>query len=410
MMHSSSTLTSSSHPSDSSKPLVEIGFVLAGSMDRADMQAVRHTRSMLLERLSTLLPEFDWHVPLVTRREVVTTSYVEPVSLIDLGVLERDAHRWDFVFVITQARLRSYFKPFTLGTPSRSTSTAVLSTARLDPATLDETDEAHRISTMTTRIHALVLHLLGHLGDLDHDSDPTSYMYDLHTVADLDGMRQFEPPSVDRLRDALRDVADLRLEEQASYRGRTLLFYLKAVFQNLRSIAFAVVDVRPWAFPFHFSRLTTAAASTLLVLIMTAEAWDMGMSQPVGIIVALSLAALLGTSLYVIKRQHLLVRRRQQHLSEQRVISSVSVIATVVLGMATTYGLLFSVSFLLSTTLFSQPLIEGWAASLDGRIFLYHYLLLSGFIASVGLIIGALGASFEDQNYFQHVALIDEET
>ena len=406
----SSALSPDPVPGDATKPLVEVGFVLAGPLDRADVRAIHQARTALLERLRTLLPGFEWRMPVITRREVAASGHAEPVSLLDLGVQERDVQSWDFAFVVTQARLQSYFKPFTLATPSRSTSAAVLSTARLDPAALDVTDEEQRVDTMARRLVALALHLFGHLNDLDHSEDAADVMYDLRTVTDLDGMQHLSSEATETLREALHDVADLRLEEQGTYRGRTALFYLRATLQNLRSIVAAVLDVRPWRFPFHFSRLTTAAASTLLILIMTAEAWDLGMTQPPWVIVALSLAALLGTSLYIIKRQHLLVRRRHRHLREQHVIGNVAVVATIVLGMATTYGLLFIASLLLSTTLYSTHLVAGWAAALDGRLAAQHYLLLAGFIASVGLIIGALGASFEDQNYFRHVAFVDEET
>ena len=64
----------------------------------------------------------------------------------------------------------------------------------------------------------------------------------------------------------------------------------------------------------------------------------------------------------------------------------------------------------LSQTFFSPHLIEGWAASLDGKIYPYHFFVLASFVASLGIIIGALGASFEEQGYFRHVAYVDEET
>jgi len=35
--------------------------------------------------------------------------------------------------------------------------------------------------------------------------------------------------------------------------------------------------------------------------------------------------------------------------------------------------------------------------------------VLSAFVASLGLLIGAFGASFEDQYYFRHVTHVDEE-
>jgi hypothetical protein len=77
--------------------------------------------------------------------------------------------------------------------------------------------------------------------------------------------------------------------------------------------------------------------------------------------------------------------------------------------MLTTYGCLFLGALLLCVLFFQQPLIAGWAASLDGAVSTTHYLILSAFVASFGLLIGALGASFEQHYYFRHVTYIDEE-
>lgn len=160
----------------------------------------------------------------------------------------------------------------------------------------------------------------------------------------------------------------------------------------------------------RLSRLTTAAFSALLLLVITAEAWDLGMSQAPELVAALSTATLILTSAYILRRQQLLVRRDSSRLTELAVVSHVSIVVSVFLGMLTTYLLLFAVTLALARTLFSQHLVEGWAVSLGGQVLGHHYLVFSAFVASLGILIGALGASFEDQNYFRHVAYVDEET
>jgi hypothetical protein len=124
----------------------------------------------------------------------------------------------------------------------------------------------------------------------------------------------------------------------------------------------------------------------------------------------LSCSALMVTSLYILRRQRLLMRREITGLSEQTVITNTSVIAVVVLGMLTTYALLFFAALGLITLFFHHKLVMEWAASLDGQITTVHYVILAAFVSSLGLLIGALGASFEQPHYFRHVTYIDEET
>jgi hypothetical protein len=78
--------------------------------------------------------------------------------------------------------------------------------------------------------------------------------------------------------------------------------------------------------------------------------------------------------------------------------------------MATTYAILFLLTLGLSQLLFSHKLVATWAVLLNGHIKTQHYVVFAAFVASLGLVIGALAASFELPSYFRHVAYVDEET
>jgi hypothetical protein len=57
--------------------------------------------------------------------------------------------------------------------------------------------------------------------------------------------------------------------------------------------------------------------------------------------------------------------------------------------------ILFTITLLLAVLLFGDELVASWAASLNGRIGWKNYWTLGQLKASLGLIIGALEASFE---------------
>jgi hypothetical protein len=123
------------------------------------------------------------------------------------------------------------------------------------------------------------------------------------------------------------------------------------------------------------------------------------------------LTSLLITTLYVIRRQQLLLRRGRIQ-SEQTVVTGVSAFAIVLIGMAVTWTTLALIGMVAGGLLFDAELISSWTNSSDSearRGFLWSILRMSLFSASFGLLIGALGASFESQNYFRHVIFVDEE-
>lgn len=392
-------------PGASPKPAIEVGWVLVAPAAAATREGVERALRRFVDYARASWPEFAWRMTLVVRQRRFGEHEIEPVALLDLGMAELDAAHWDFSFVITEGELRAYDKPFALGVTARSYGVAVMSTARLEPPGWGEASES---ADLGERLFALALHELGHLNDLPHSPDPEDYMFDLKDVPDLDRMRQLSEPGREKLRAQLVEVADLRVEERLRTRS-ALRFYVHGTWTNRWQILRAVAKMRPWAFPLRLSRLTTAALSTMVVFLITAEAWELGMRQRPALVLALSVFALAATSFYVLERQRLVERLRTQRFSEQRVLGNVSMIAAVLLGMATTYALVFATALLATQVVFDPGIIGAWTGRESG-IRLQHFLVLCGFIAAVAILIGALGASFEAEGYFRHVALVDEET
>lgn len=405
-------------PAPDRRSLIELGWILVGRFDPPDRDAALAAREIILSTLAETFPAFDWRLPLLERDAPATPDREQVVALLDLGVQERQAKSWDFALVVTGIDLQSFYKPFALGAPSRMLAVAAMSTNRVDPrasgrgARAGEPHPGERVEVMTHRLYALGLHLFGHLAGLAHSEEPQEFMHDIGAVSDLDAMERFAPEHLEELAGELAAVADVRLEEQKGERrprGR-FGFYLEAAWHNRGALADAVVHARPWQFPYRLSRLTTAALSALVVLMITAEAWDLGMSQDPRFVVLLSAVTLVATCGYILRRQRLLVRREVARLNELTVVTNVAIVITVLLGMVTTYAGLFALTLLGARLFFRRHLVEGWAASLDGSLRPEHFLVFAAFVASLGILIGALGASFEEHHYIRHVAYVDEET
>lgn len=390
--------------------LIEIGWVIAGDLMGQELTAIEAARDGMLTLLETRLPEFEWRMPMLQRRRLVQGSLSHPVNLLDAGAVEREVRHWDFSFVITDVELISYYTPYALGMPARSLGVAVISTAHLEPAMVAGAETPDYARLLAVRIEKLALHLLGHLNGLGHADEETSPMTELRVASDLDRIGAYTDRELEQLRSELREVADLRLEEEAGPMPDPISFHLQVAWRNRRDIWSTVRQIGPWRFPMRFSRLTIAAASTLVVLMMTAEAWDLGMTRPPGFVALFTLVSILASGFFVLKRQRLLVRRPSHRLSEQVVIANASLLTSVLMGMFTTWVLLFLLVLGASQLLFNDALVAAWATSLERSPHFGDYSLFAAFVATVGILIGALGASFEEGNYFRHVAYVDEET
>ncbi len=391
---------------------IDVGLIIAGPLDRVDRDAVNVALDQVGEFLERTLPDFRFDFLRVWRPELISGGRVEPSVLLQQAVEDRDSRHWDFVFVVTATELVGNYSPYCFAALSRPLDAAVFSLSLIDPQAFEASvDDATRISRIARRLSRLMLHALGHLTGLPQNDRADDLLFHPATAQDLDRMEVLDAEQIEKQSAALAEIADQRLEERSDPKIGYVGFALRAAWINRREIAEAIWAARPWEFPRRLSRLTIASVSTVAILFMTAEAWDLGLSQSWLRIVALLGFSLLLTTLYVIVRQQLLIRRGRQ-VSEQTIVTSSSALGIVFTGMFVTWMTLFLVGLIVGWMLFRPPLIASWAASsaLDpSQIGMSVTAQMSCFCASLGLLIGALGASFESQHYFRHIIFVDEE-
>lgn len=150
--------------------------------------------------------------------------------------------------------------------------------------------------------------------------------------------------------------------------------------------------------PLRLSRLTLAAVSAIVLLPTSAEMWDLADVHRLDVLSAVALAALASASAYVIRRQRLFLGRTDR-VTEQTVITHATATGIVTIGMTSTLILLLGLSLLVSTIVFPPEVVGAWITSASGPVGLWVHARLAAIVASVGLVLGALGTSFEDQQY-----------
>ncbi|SRR6056297_32077 len=394
------------------KPRIEIGIVVAGQFDQVDQAAMQRALHMAREYWEQTFPELRFELYPLQHPESSAAGVAEPSLLLREAVEERDTHHWDFVLVLTAAELKSYFSTRCFAALSRALDAAVISLSLIDPQALGETaDESSRVERVAYRLSRMLLQAVAHLTGVGRSDEAHNLMYHPPSAHALDAMQALTERQIERQRQSLRETADQRLEERSQRLWTSPAFAIGASWINRREILQAVVAARPWQLPRRFSRLTLASVSTVAILLMTAEAWDLALSQDGMRVAVLTIGSWCLTTAYVIGRQQLLVRR-QQRRSEQAVVTSASAIGILLVGMLVTWCGLYFIALLFGGVFFGPDLIAAWASSSQASLLANGWLAkfwMAAFSASLGLLIGALGASFESQHYFRHVVFVDEE-
>jgi len=405
--------TDQTPPGDAPRPEIDIGVILAGRLPERQRRIATAATTLLQRELAVRFRHFRFNVPTLRQRDIAESGREESSRLLRQAADVRTLQRWDYAVLVTGDELIARRRSYAFAALSRPLDAAIVSTARVIPL-IDagaQPDEGPSESILVDRLATLMLHAIAHLGGLGESGERNGLLFHPESAADLDDMQDFDAAELAALDAAFVGIADTRLEESAVAPGPRWRFTLRAAWINREQIRDAVVAARPWEFPQRLSRLTAAAVSILAVLILTAEVWDLGLSLSWSRNIVMAALVLIATTAFVVARQQLLMRRFRER-REQLVVTRVSAVLIVLCGLLVTWFGIFCLALLAGATLFGGELVAEWAASTGVQaeaVGAGVFLKMAMFLASIGLLIGSLGASFEDQQHFQHVIFVDEE-
>ncbi len=375
------------------KPLVQIGWILAADVrDNALLDAYEQARCQLQTTLAEQFPHFHWQVTSLNRRRYAPRGALQPLQLLNMAVQEKLHHNWDYALIIVPNELNPQQRTFTLGVPSSALEVAAISSALADDT-----------SVMINRLVGLALHLLGHLWGLEHtDTGPMQRPTDDYSVLTVE---PFSSPQQKTINKRLEDVADARLEEQQPYHN-LFWFYLRTFLAEPRGILTDIWGYSPWWLPIRAARLTAAAVVTLLVLLLTAESWEMGINFALLPLSLSAIAAIISATIFIFVGQHLGQVSNISLHREQQVRTNIVLFITLLLGMMTIWIVLFGLSYL-ATFVVPSSVISNWTNNpLDAQ----ERAQYAVFMATIGVVAGALGGNLEDKDELKADLLFDEET
>lgn len=372
--------------------LVTIGWVLAADeRDSQTLASYARARELLQQFLAEQFPGFRWEMPVVERRRFPPRGSLEPLPLLEMGVQEKLDRDWDFALVLVPNELSGRDLSFAAGVPSSALEVAALSSARWSSST-----------DMADALASLALHLLGHMWGLEHaERGPMC----LPRIGDPSSLSAFPAEQHQWVNHRLAEVADARLEEE--HRDwNWWSFHWRTLRSDPRGIATDVLGYAPWRLPLRTGRLTAAAAVTLIFLLLGAESWEIGTHLPGWALAIAALVCTLVATGFVYLGQNLSQVCRGAARKEQLTRTRMVLFATLLLGMASMWLVLFTLSAL---AIFAVPDIvtTGW---LGAEPQVPDLLGHAAFIATLGILAAALGGNLEEQEVLKSSLLYDEET
>jgi predicted Zn-dependent protease len=323
--------------------------------------------------------------------------------------LDRATHRmvegpYDIVVVVTDVPLVSSRERFVPGLSSPLSRVVVVSTNHLRRASRGEPRRSLEGAPVRWNAATLLIHLVGHVlgarhGDADggvmepfqFDPDRTAVpALDVDLEASLHGMAQELPASETRPRGALERLS----------------FHARSALGNPGPILQALVNSRAPLLPLSLPKLSTAAVAPTLVIVFSAESWDVGFHMgnlTAGLFAA---ASILVAALYLLFSQNLsFPRKRHEIVTEHTALVNVTVFLVLVLAMVGLFTLVWGVMLVIEVVVFPPNLMSNWPSLEEPSVGLVDLVRTGAFISTIGVLSGALAGGLEDRTIVSHLTL-----
>jgi hypothetical protein len=324
-----------------------------------------------------------------------------PSDFLDEASLRMVEGPYDVVVVVTNATLTSRRRKAVPGLASEVSRIAVVSVRQLTRTSRGRPprnliDEAVRWNAAT-----LVVHLLGHVLGVDHSGAVMAPFR-------FDESRREVPPFEEKTASRLRRRAN-RLpgqEEMVCGGAKRFAFHVESALAHPRQVLLPLARNRAPLLPLSLPKLATAAVTPTLVLVFSAETWDVGVHMTGAVAGGFALVSVLAATVYLTLIQRLFFPRKEKRvLTEQMAVVNVSVFLTVlaaVIGLFVMVGLLMLGIELL---IFPEDLITNWPTLEDPEVGFVDLVHTSAFISTVGVLTGSLAGGLESRTVVRHLAL-----
>jgi len=323
--------------------------------------------------------------------------------------LDRASHRmvegpYDLVVVVTDVPLVSRTERFVPGLASPLARVAVVSTHRLREAPRGEPRRALDGEPVRWNGATLLLHLVGHLLGARHGDADGGVMEPFR----FDPDRRTVPPFDADVKRRLRRMADEIPAAEVRPRGTVgrFAFHVRSAVRNADRVARALVGSRAPLLPLSLPRLSTAALAPTLVIVFSAESWDVGFHMSNLTAVLFAAVSILAAAVYLLFAHSLTFpRTRHRVVTEQTAVVTVTVFLVLLLAMVGLFALVWGVMLVIELVVFPPNLMSNWPSVQEPATSVADLVRTGAFISTIGVLSGALAGGLESRAIVGHLAL-----
>lgn len=334
-----------------------------------------------------------------------STKTKQPSDFLDSATLKMAEGPYDLIIVVTDVGLMSRKHNLVYGLCSDVSRVVVISTRKFisterkkDPLTLED-------KSVLANGAFLLLHLIGHVLGLNHAAAGDSKL-----------MRSFSFSKNDRALPHFTDKEQLILKEDSKkipdrelINGNwleTFIFHLLMTLRHPKKFFEPILTNRALFLPLSLPGLATAAVAPAIILIFTAEIWDVGLGMTNSTAIFFAVVSIMLASFYLVRVQSLFLPRKEKRvLTEHLAVANSVIYISIFLACIGLFLLVGGLMMIIEIYVFPSDLMQTWPTLNKPEITLIDKIRLAVFISTVGVTTGALAGGLESRTLIRHLAL-----
>ena len=388
---------------------VDVGILVATApgTDPGELQsfATRAARDVVDELAS--VTDVSWRFFLEDPAPLPDHDRRRPSEFLDRATNRMVEGPYDLVVVVTDVPLVSSRERFVPGLASPLSRVAVVSTRRLQRASRGEPRRSLDDTAVRWNAATLLLHLVGHVLGARHRDATDGVMAPFRFDPDRPAVPSFD---VDVERSLHRMARELPAAEMRR-RGplARLGFHARCAVRNPGAIGRALVNSRAPLLPLSLPKLSTAAVAPTLVIVFSAESWDVGFHMSNLTAGLFAVASILTAALYLLFSQNLsFPRKRHDVVTEHTALVNATVFLVLVLAMLGLFALVWGIMLVIEFVVFPPNLMSSWPSLEEPAVSVLDLVRTGAFISTIGVLSGALAGGLEDRTIVSHLTLFHD--
>ncbi|MCW8193798.1 hypothetical protein F6455_03230 [Proteobacteria bacterium 005FR1] len=376
-----------------------------------DVETVRGFTSRLTAAAKTELDRasgarWQFHPPRELGLE--SESPQRPSAFLDEASREMANGPFDLIIVITEGVLVSRRQLVQPGLASPTARCVCLSLPALTKTGRNRPPRSLDDQTVNFNGTALLLHMLGHLLGLDHRERNASEVMAPFRWRELDAATPRFSQSEERaLKLRSRQLPERELRGSGPL--ASLVFHFVMILRHPREVLVPLFRSKAFFLPFSLPGLATAAVAPTLILVFSAETWDVGLNMSSGIAALFAILIVLLASFYLVRIQSLFFpRKEKQTVTEHLAVANGVVFLSMLLACLGLFVMVVALMLAIQLYVFPENLMRTWPTLTDPEIGWGDQLRLAVFIATVGVATGALAGGLENRSVIQQLALFED--